>query len=72
MRLSRHRHLADREFEFATHQGKNPLWQTAASTLAESRIEEIPVLRDEALEVDIPGWRMTTLELEPGRTMHGV
>ena len=49
-----------------------PLRHAWKVTLAENRIEEIPVLHDDTLEVDVPGWRVLTLELEPGRTAHGV
>lgn len=49
-----------------------PLRHAWKVTLGENRIEEIPVVNDDSLEVDIPGWRILTVELEPGRTMHGV
>lgn len=53
------------------HCGK-PLRHAWKVTLAENRIEEIPILQDDKLEVDVPAWRILTVELEPGRTMHGV
>ena len=49
-----------------------PLRHAWKVTLGENRIEEIPVLNDDTLEVDVPAWRILTVELEPGRTMHGV
>jgi alpha-mannosidase len=49
-----------------------PLRHAWKVTLAENRIEEIPILHDDTLEVDMPGWRILTLELEPGKTTHGV
>jgi hypothetical protein len=49
-----------------------PLRHAWKVTLAENRIEEVPVQHDDTVEVDLPGWRIATLELEPGRMMHGV
>jgi alpha-mannosidase len=49
-----------------------PLRHAWKVTLAENRIEEIPILHDDTVEVDMPGWRILTLELEPGKTTHGV
>lgn len=49
-----------------------PLRHAWKVTLGENRIEEIPIVNDNILEVDIPGWRILTIELEPGRTMQGV
>lgn len=49
-----------------------PLRHAWKVTLAENRIEEIPILQDDRFEVEVPAWRMLTIELEPGRTMQGV
>jgi len=48
-----------------------PLRHAWKVTLAENRIEELPVLQEHNLEVDMPAWRIVTIELEIGRSAHG-
>jgi alpha-mannosidase len=49
-----------------------PLRHAWKVTIGENRIEEVSVLNDNTIEVDVPGWRILTVELELGRTMHGM
>lgn len=48
-----------------------PLTHAWRVNLAEERLEEIPILAKSRLDLDVPAWRIVTLELEASRKMVG-
>jgi mannosylglycerate hydrolase len=48
-----------------------PLTHAWRVNLAEERLEEIPILAKTRLDLDVPAWRIVTIELEASRKMAG-
>lgn len=48
-----------------------PITHAWRVNLAEERLEEVPILAKSRLELDVPAWRIVTLELEASRKMAG-
>ncbi len=48
-----------------------PITHAWRVNLAEDRLEEIPILAKTRLELDVPAWRIVTIELEASRKMAG-
>ncbi|NUO79280.1 hypothetical protein HUU05_04320 [candidate division KSB1 bacterium] len=48
-----------------------PLTHAWRVNLAEDRLEEIPIIAKSRLELDVPAWRIVTIEVEASRKMAG-